>query len=137
MCEFCLKHGEGEKWYLQAKNYSEDLMSDLRPRTPTVWLFPSDRGLLGNRSIRRVYARSFSGAETLPDLVVRMSCVPTRELWNLEAPPDDPVVARLSGVSYRTLVERRCYEISRKVSEQAAARALPRWRPSGGRRRRP
>ena len=30
MCEFCLKHGEGEKWYLQAKNYSEDLLSDLR-----------------------------------------------------------------------------------------------------------
>ena len=32
MCEFCLKHGEGEKWYLQAKNYSEDLLSDLRRR---------------------------------------------------------------------------------------------------------
>lgn len=30
MCEFCLKHGEGEKWYLQAKNYSEDLLSDVR-----------------------------------------------------------------------------------------------------------
>jgi len=30
MCEFCLKHGEGEKWYLQAKNYSEDLLSDIR-----------------------------------------------------------------------------------------------------------
>ena len=29
MCEFCVKHGEGEKWYLQAKNYSEDLLSDL------------------------------------------------------------------------------------------------------------
>jgi len=32
MCEFCLKHGEGEKWYLQAKNYSEDLLSDARRR---------------------------------------------------------------------------------------------------------
>jgi NAD-dependent dihydropyrimidine dehydrogenase PreA subunit len=32
MCEFCLKHGEGEKWYLQAKNYSEDLLSDMRRR---------------------------------------------------------------------------------------------------------
>src|SRR5512133_1355865 len=32
MCEFCLKHGEGEKWYLQAKNYSEDLLSDVRRR---------------------------------------------------------------------------------------------------------
>ncbi|HVN22505.1 MAG TPA: 4Fe-4S binding protein [Syntrophorhabdales bacterium] len=32
MCEFCHEHGEGKKWYLQAKNYSEDLMSDVRRR---------------------------------------------------------------------------------------------------------
>jgi ferredoxin len=32
MCEFCLKHGEGKKWYLHAKNYSEDLLSDVRRR---------------------------------------------------------------------------------------------------------
>jgi NAD-dependent dihydropyrimidine dehydrogenase PreA subunit len=32
VCEFCHKHGEGEKWYLQAKNYGEDLLSDLRRR---------------------------------------------------------------------------------------------------------
>jgi ferredoxin len=32
MCEFCTRHGEGEKWYLQAKNYSADLLSDLRRR---------------------------------------------------------------------------------------------------------
>lgn len=32
MCEFCHQHGEGKKWYLQAKNYSEDLLSDLRRR---------------------------------------------------------------------------------------------------------
>ncbi|HVP39517.1 MAG TPA: 4Fe-4S dicluster domain-containing protein [Candidatus Saccharimonadales bacterium] len=32
MCEFCLKHGEGKKWYLQAENYSEDLLSDARRR---------------------------------------------------------------------------------------------------------
>ena len=32
MCEFCLQHGEGQKWYLQAKNYSEDLLSDARRR---------------------------------------------------------------------------------------------------------
>lgn len=30
MCEFCAKHGDGKKWYLQAKNYSEDLTADLR-----------------------------------------------------------------------------------------------------------
>jgi ferredoxin len=32
MCEFCHRHGEGKKWYLQAVNYSEDLLSDLRRR---------------------------------------------------------------------------------------------------------
>lgn len=28
MCEFCLQHGEGKKWYLQAANYSDDLLAD-------------------------------------------------------------------------------------------------------------
>jgi ferredoxin len=32
MCDFCHKHGEGKKWYLQAKNYSQDLQSDLMKR---------------------------------------------------------------------------------------------------------
>jgi NAD-dependent dihydropyrimidine dehydrogenase PreA subunit len=27
-----MKHGEGKKWYLQAKNYSEDLLSDIHRR---------------------------------------------------------------------------------------------------------
>ena len=32
MCQFCNEHGEGKKWYLQAKNYSDDLLSDARRR---------------------------------------------------------------------------------------------------------
>jgi Pyruvate/2-oxoacid:ferredoxin oxidoreductase delta subunit len=32
MCEFCHKHGEGKKWYLQAKNYSEELLHDIKRR---------------------------------------------------------------------------------------------------------
>lgn len=32
MCQFCVEHGEGERWYLQAKNYAYDLDSDLRRR---------------------------------------------------------------------------------------------------------
>jgi ferredoxin len=32
MCEFCHKHGEGRKWYLEANNYAEDLLSDLKRR---------------------------------------------------------------------------------------------------------
>ena len=26
MCEFCTKHGEGNKWYLQMKNYADQLL---------------------------------------------------------------------------------------------------------------
>jgi Pyruvate/2-oxoacid:ferredoxin oxidoreductase delta subunit len=32
MCEFCHEHGEGKKWYLEARNYSQDLLhSELSP----------------------------------------------------------------------------------------------------------
>jgi ferredoxin len=33
MCEFCTKHGEGKKWYLQMKNYSQELLhAELSPK---------------------------------------------------------------------------------------------------------
>lgn len=32
MCEFCTKHGEGKIWYKNAKNYAQDLLSDLERR---------------------------------------------------------------------------------------------------------
>jgi ferredoxin len=30
MCQFCHQHGEGQRWYLNAANYAQDLVSDLR-----------------------------------------------------------------------------------------------------------
>jgi ferredoxin len=32
MCQFCVEHGEGKRWYLQAENYALDLNSDLARR---------------------------------------------------------------------------------------------------------
>lgn len=32
MCQFCVEHGEGKRWYLEAQNYAHDLESDLRRR---------------------------------------------------------------------------------------------------------
>ena len=26
MCQFCVQHGEGKKWYLAMKNYSDELL---------------------------------------------------------------------------------------------------------------
>lgn len=28
MCDWCIAHGAGEKWYLRAKNYSQDMLKD-------------------------------------------------------------------------------------------------------------
>lgn len=45
MCEFCHEHGEGKKWYLQAKNYSEDLLSDLARRNHIANFFSHPEAL--------------------------------------------------------------------------------------------
>lgn len=45
MCEFCLKHGEGKKWYLQAKNYSDDLLSDIHRRRFIEEFFSNPKAL--------------------------------------------------------------------------------------------
>ena len=51
MCEFCLRHGEGKTWYLQAKNYSEDLLSDIR-RRKFIEDFFSDSDSLGEQVLK-------------------------------------------------------------------------------------
>ncbi len=61
MCEFCLKHGEGEKWYLQTKNYSEDLLADVRRRRfieqfsdPAVIAGEIGKGVRGMERLQRM-----------------------------------------------------------------------------------
>ena len=77
MCEFCHKHGEGKKWYLQAQNYSEDLLSDLKRRKfiKDFFLHPEhltggDKQLEGNRRVS-----SFIRAVSTPFFVGRQKKV--------------------------------------------------------------
>ncbi|MGD8240886.1 MAG: 4Fe-4S binding protein [Armatimonadota bacterium] len=42
MCQFCHQHGEGKKWYLQAKNYAEELLDDARRREMIRGFFADD-----------------------------------------------------------------------------------------------
>jgi len=52
MCEFCHKHGEGKKWYLNAKNYAEDLLNDLgRRRYITRFFENPERLAKGERAL--------------------------------------------------------------------------------------
>ena len=52
MCEFCLKHGEGKKWYLQARHYSDDLLADARRRRFIEGFFKDPDAL--KESVRRI-----------------------------------------------------------------------------------
>lgn len=55
MCQFCHQHGEGKKWYLDARNYSEDLLSDLRRRRFIERFFSSPEHLRsGDDALRRL-----------------------------------------------------------------------------------
>jgi hypothetical protein len=55
MCDFCHQHGEGKKWYLDARNYSEDLLSDLGRRKYIKRFFESpDHLSQGDRALNKL-----------------------------------------------------------------------------------
>ncbi len=55
MCEFCHQHGEGKKWYLDARNYSEDFLSDLKRRRFVKRFFSDpDHLAKGDRALKVV-----------------------------------------------------------------------------------
>lgn len=54
MCDYCLEHGEGKTWYLQARNYSEALLHDLRRRRYLEEFFADPAALA--RDMRRLAA---------------------------------------------------------------------------------
>jgi Pyruvate/2-oxoacid:ferredoxin oxidoreductase delta subunit len=62
MCQFCHQHGEGKKWYLQAKNYSEDLLSDIS-RIKFIQQFVSDPAHLAEQ------VEGMAKLDKLPSLV--------------------------------------------------------------------
>jgi ferredoxin len=66
MCEFCIEHGEGKKWYLLMKNYSKELLhqelsgaeaEESRAQTRAEWL--------------RRFSELFSGAAALGTVMSR------------------------------------------------------------------
>ncbi|MGI5817994.1 MAG: 4Fe-4S binding protein [Armatimonadota bacterium] len=65
MCQFCAQHGDGRKWYLQAKNYSEDLLSDLRRRDFI-------RGFFGHSEDLREGLQAMDRLERAPGFVQRV-----------------------------------------------------------------
>ena len=57
MCEFCAKHGEGKKWYLQMENYADELLHEKLSR---------EQAAIVGASTRLDWNRRFMEEFTLP-----------------------------------------------------------------------
>ena len=64
MCEFCQKHGEGKKWYLNVKNYSHDLLSDLARKSFIDNFYSEAMGLGLEKLVKR--ERIFAKKKRMP-----------------------------------------------------------------------
>jgi Pyruvate/2-oxoacid:ferredoxin oxidoreductase delta subunit len=65
MCDFCHRHGDGKKWYLQAKNYSRELA--LRPQS--------------KRMVERVADTVLDGAWKFPGQIRQYQRAPRAVRW--------------------------------------------------------
>lgn len=68
MCEFCTKHGDGQVWFKNAKNYAEDLMADLERRKYLSEFFETtmQEGIVSIGRLESIYKKR----GRLPDRVV-------------------------------------------------------------------
>jgi len=87
MCEFCIQHGEGKKWYLQAKNYSEELLNEERKRFITDFFEKIDQGLVGSLgALDKLIATDPAAARaTFPSIVEQQK----KEHWAQVLPLED------------------------------------------------
>ncbi|MCP5045253.1 MAG: hypothetical protein GY944_29855 [bacterium] len=90
------------------------LLTDLRPKTPALWLFPWNETQQGNRAIREIYARELGSEDQFPDLLVRMRCVPTHRMVPIPIKAEDPLARRLADAGYRRVEVRDCHRIMKR-----------------------
>jgi hypothetical protein len=94
------------------------LLSDLRPRTPALWLFPWNDLHQGTREMREVYASELGDDESFPDLLVRIKCLPIHTLMPVPQRAGDPLALRLLEAGYAPAGSRPCYDISRRRKDK-------------------
>jgi len=87
MCQFCIEHGEGKKWYLQAKNYSQELVNEERKRFMADF-FENVERLVGDRIgalDKALAANPAAAASVFPQLVERQK----KEHWGQVVPLEE------------------------------------------------
>ena len=127
MCEFCHQHGEGEKWYLRAENYSEDLLSDLVRRKYIHHFFENPERLGRNIALLDDLNRlpSFVQAVVRPTLISRQKrkhygqILPMEELEKIFSFINS--VVRLPCICRKVTMgseQRYCYGLSMEPGEE-------------------
>ena len=102
MCEFCTEHGEGRKWYLEMKNYAEDLLHEkLPPREQKLADAPSRAQYL--RRFRDSFLVPAAGGPAKTFLEMVQALAPEPEL-RVPRPPDDEVLAGWKAVHFGQVV---------------------------------
>jgi ferredoxin len=87
MCEFCIQHGEGKKWYLQAKNYSQELINEERKRYLADFFQREEQGVVASLGVldRLIATDPAAARATFPSLVEQQK----KEHWAQVLPLED------------------------------------------------
>ena len=76
MCEFCTKHGEGKKWYLQMKNYTDEMLHQELTPLQKETVNTQTRLQWTHRFWRGFIAPAFKGKSDIPKNEVFASKTP-------------------------------------------------------------
>ncbi len=133
MCQFCHQHGEGKKWYLQAENYAEHLLNDIR-RSKYIQHFFKDPQRLRDRielldTLNRMPA--FVQAVIKPAIIGRMKKMHYGQVLPIEDVEEIfgfvnsvvrlPCICRQASLGTE---ERYCYGLSMVPAEQSKLKGL-------------
>lgn len=83
MCEFCTKHGEGKKWYLEMKNYTRELLHQE---------LPEETQELAGSPTRREWIDEFFGNFVVP--AITGEAPPQKESGRSELSDEERLAAR-------------------------------------------
>jgi Pyruvate/2-oxoacid:ferredoxin oxidoreductase delta subunit len=116
MCEFCQKHGEGEKWYLNVKNYSHDLLSDLARNKFITNFFSEAMGQGLNKLTKR--ERIFAKKKHIPANLVTQFVDSSKEIHFGQVIPIEDVRAIFEKCSSISRIACGCRWATSKIEER-------------------
>jgi len=90
MCEFCIEHGEGKKWYLEMKNYADELLYEELSSAQRDIVEATTRFEWNNRFWESFVMPALSSVSKQKDVLI--DTPPSTELTEVQ-PSEDEIVA--------------------------------------------